>query len=234
MIVVGSTIPAWKMDEAGYWASWLLNAEQIAASHPDLLEVRFIAVLELDARGREPFAPLLARIADLRGIVWTFSLDDGAMVITGSNRLVRICTGRNLISQYARDHHATHVLFADADTMIPGDAIPKLLELDWPIVGGEVPTYALHLGPQGPVEGYPFPVVQRNNTAGFLLVASELFRRLSWRVDVAAGMTDDPCYAADAIAAGYPTRVRCDVVGAHWPPSIGPVEQRGHDLVVRR
>lgn len=220
------------MDEAGYWASWLMHAEAIRDSVAD--EVRFMAVLELDARGRDPFAPLLARLRDLHAVVWTFSFDDGALSITGSNRLIRIVTGRNMVSQYARDHHASHVLFADADTLIPGDALPKLLAMDWPIVGGEVPTYALHLGPHKVIDDYPFPVVQRNNTAGFLLVASELFRRLSWRIDPAAGMTDDPCYQYDAAALGYPTRVRCDVVGAHWPASIGPVEQRGHDLVVRR
>ena len=228
-VVMAATLPAWKMDEDGYWSSWLTHAEQIRDSHPD--GVTFLAVLELDARGRAPFTPLLDRLADLDGHVWTFSVDDGAQRIDSRNRLVRICTGRNLATHYAQDVGASHILFADADTIIPPDALPKLLAVDWPVAGGRVPTYCLS-GPAVP--GYDFPVTEHMNTAGFLLVARQAFSRLRWRLDADAGLTDDPCYHADAAELGWPTRVREDCVAAHYPMAIGPVEHRGHDLTVYR
>jgi hypothetical protein len=229
-VVMASTLPAWKMNDPGCWGSWLTNAEAIRDSHDG--PVDFLAVLELDARGREPFTPLLDRLADLDGHVWTFHLDDGAEKITSHNRLARICTGRNLAAHYAQDTGAGWLLYADADTAIPGDALPKLFAVDWPIVGGKVPTYCLS-GPR--VDGYDdFPVCEHMNTAGFLLVRRDMFTRLRWRIDLDAGMTDDPCYHADATELGYPTRVREDCVAAHWPPAVGPVEGRPHDLTVYR
>lgn len=230
-LVVGTTIPPFKLGgPEGYWANWLTNARAIRDSHPD---VYFVVALELDARGTDHFQPLFDRFEAL-GLPWgalTFSYDDGADRITTGNRLVRICTGRNLLTQWAVDNGATHLLYVDADTAIPGDAIPKLLEVDYPIVGGRVPTYCL----EGPVVGdYPYRVTEHMNTAGFLLVHRDLFRQLRWRTDPDLGMTDDPCYHADATARGYPTRVREDCVASHYPPAIGPLEQRGHDLVVHR
>jgi hypothetical protein len=228
VILVGCTIPPYKMGGPdGYWSSWLANAEAIRQSH----DVRFVAVLEHDARGLDPFRPLLYRLARLGGMVLGFSYDDGAASITTGNRLVRICTGRNLLTQWAVDNGASHILYTDADTAIPGDAIPKLLEVDWPVVGGRVPTYCLE-GPD--VGGYPFRVTEHMNTAGFLLVARDVFRTLRWRTDPDLGLTDDPCYHADATALGFPTRVREDCVAEHFPPCIGPLEERGHDLAVRR
>lgn len=140
-VVMASVLPAFKMTDPGYWASWLGNAEQIRTSHPGGVE--FMVVLEVDGRGRAPFQPLLDRLRDLAGHVWTFSVDDGATTLTSHNRLMRICTGRNLISHFAVDHDVQWVLFADADTAIPADALPKLLDVEWPIVGGRVPTYCL-------------------------------------------------------------------------------------------
>jgi hypothetical protein len=119
---------------------------------------------------------------------------------------------------------ASHILHLDADMCPPGDCLPKLLAMRHPLVGGEVPTYNLH-GPVVPE--YPFPVQSHMNTAGFLLVAREVFRRLRWRFDLEAGLTDDPCYHADACdLLGIPTYVRKDVRGRHWPESIPPLEDR--------
>lgn len=228
-VVMASTLPAWKMNDPGCWGSWLTHAEAIRDSHPAGVDI--LAVLELDARGHAPFTPLLDRLADLDGHVWTFHVDDGAQRIDSGNRLARICTGRNLATHYAVDAGATWILHADADTVIPADALPKLLAVDYPIVGGRVPTYCL-TGPA--VDGYDFPVTEHMNTAGFLLVRRDLFTRLRWRTDPDLGLTDDPCYHADATAAGWPTRVREDCVGVHYPPAIGPVEGRPHDLTVYR
>lgn len=83
---------------------------------------------------------------------------------------------------------------------------------------------------------YPreWDVQEHMNTAGFLLVQRDLFRRLRWRWDLDAGMTDDPCYHADALALGVPTYVRHDVIGRHWPEQIPALEARGYDLTVAR
>lgn len=231
MILVGSTIPAYKMDDPANWGAWLANADAISESHPD--GVKYFATLETDARGLAPFTPLLARLKEIGGVYWTFSIDDGADLITTDNRLVRICTGRNLITEHAVREGVSHVLFVDADMSIPDDSIPKMLELEWPIVGGFVPTYtAIYAGPQ--IHEYPFEVHEHANTAGFLLVDRVLYRKLRWRVDVPAGLTDDPCYHADAFELGYPTRVRYDLIGKHVTSVTYAVEQRGHDLRIRR
>lgn len=268
MIVVGTTLPPWKIGpEDGYYASWLTHAEEIFTSTDD--DVRFLVVLELDARGVEVYQPLLDMLmaAHIPVTTLTFAYDDGRESVTTGNRLIRICTGRNLITQWAVDNGASHVLFVDADTSIPADSLTKLLEVDYPIVGGRVPTYCLE-GPRvkdrtewhtaecawrkprsamrddGAVEvsdhgecdcrAIPMRVTQHMNTAGFLLVQRALFRQLRWRTDPDLGLTDDPCYDADAAALGFPTWVREDCVAQHYPMSIGPVEVRGHDLAIYR
>jgi len=263
MIVVASELPAWKIGpEPGYYASWLDHAEEIRDSHMRAdgagSDVHWLLVLELDARGLEVFKPVLD-LMDAKGLhpnnLLTFSYDDGRASVTTGNRLVRICTSRNLITQWAVDNGASHVLFADADTSIPGDALTKLLQVYYPIVGGRVPTYILE-GPRVDVSALPhidgcgfygldpdatcdcevwdWRITQHMNTAGFLLVARDLFNRLRWRTDPDLGLTDDPCYDNDATALGFPTWVREDCVAQHYPMSIGPVEGRGHDLKVYR
>ena len=227
MILIGATCAPYKADDPGSLLSWLANAEKIQASY----EVEFFAALEVDARGLEPLKPLTVELEEIGGSYWTFSVDDGATTIDGRNRLARICAGRNLITQKAHDTGASHVLFVDTDVTLPDDAVLRLLEVDWPVAGLNVPTYCLD-GPK--VDGYDFDVREHMNTAGCLLVAREAFRRLRWRWDLDEGLTDDPCYHADAAALGWPTRVRHDVQAAHYPPQIGPVEHRGHDLKVYR
>lgn len=256
MIVVGATIPPYKYDHALQVSSWLVNARATAA----LSEVTYFAALEIDARGVSVHAPVLDELKTLPSVTWTFSLDDQAHSLNSDNRLARICTGRNLITQYAHDIGASHILFLDSDIAVPAIAIQRLLEVDWPIVGGHVPTYCLN-GPSvrcqkidtdaretwaidvggtrrlvadRPLLPDGIDVREHMNTAGFLLVRRDLFRKLRWRWDKDAGLTDDPCYHADACSLGYPTWVRHDVIGRHWPPSIGPVERRGHDMQIYR
>jgi hypothetical protein len=210
--------------------SWLDTAEDLRASHPD--GVQFFAALETDARGLGPFRLVVDRLLELGGAVWTYSIDDGRIKITTGNRLHHICAGRNLITDYAYGHGASHILYLDADMRPPADALPKLLEMGHPLVGGHVPTYNLS-GPR--VQSYPYPVERHMNTAGFLLVAREVYRKIRWRYDTDAGMSDDPCYHHDAHTyLGIDTHVRKDVIGRHWPESIPPLEQRGYDRTVVR
>jgi len=162
--------------------------------------------------------------------VWTFSIDDDASQIDHRNRLIRICTGRNLTHEFAmRNPNVSHVLFLDSDMRPDGDCISKLIEVDANIVGGEVPVYCLK-GPR--VGGYDFPVQDHWNTAGFLLVRRNVINRIRWRADIYDhGQSDDPCFHKDAIEAGFGrTLVRKDVKGIH--SSLLQLEQRGHDLKV--
>jgi hypothetical protein len=256
MIVVASTLAAFAMDDPDIWGSWLINAEQIQASHPD---VRYFAAIETDARGLEPFVPLLERMAEIDGCQWEFSLDDGRTEVTTANRLRHITLGQNLATDYALSHpDCTHLLFLAADLEPPADTLTKLLEIDHPIVGGHVPTYCLD-GPKvestytnardGNTVGFdtdlPVPatlwpppdadVRVHMASAAFILIRRDLLRFVRWRWDLDAGMSDDPCLHYDAKTFhGIETLVRHDCVGQHHPESIPSIEQRGYDLTVHR
>jgi len=229
MIVVGATLAAFVMDQEATWGSWLRNVDQIKASHPD--GVQYFAAIQVDARGLTPFEPLIEALTSIGGEYWTYSLDDGRTEVNSHNRVRHIALGRNVISEYAVSVGATHILALDADLLPADDTLPKLLELNHPLVGGEVPTYALR---GSSVPGYSFHVESHMNTAGYLLIANSVFSRLRWRWDP-AGLTDDPCYHLDAeTLLGVPTYVRKDCVGKHYPESIVRIESRGHDMRVER
>jgi hypothetical protein len=228
MIVVGSTMAAFVMDQEPTWSSWLQNHESIVKSHPD--GVHYFAAIEIDKRGVEPFTPLLDRLASINGNYFTYSLDDYRTEVTSGNRITHICMGRNIIQDYAYGLHASHILFLDADTAPDPDTLPKLLEMQHDLVGGNVGTYGLS-GPK--VDKYPYYVEEHMNTAGYLLVAQKIYSRLRWRWEW--GLTDDPCYNKDSVEFfNTPTYVRKDCVGQHYPQYIGPIETRGHDMVVVR
>jgi hypothetical protein len=231
MILVCTTLTTFAMADPGTWATWLETAEGLREHSPE--EVQFFAAIEVDGRGEAPFDPLLDRLGQLGGGTWAFSLSDGRRTITTENRLRHITMGQNLCSAYASDSGASHLLFMAADCRPPADAIPKLLELDWPFVGGEVSTYCLH---GDPVAGYPFPVEEHMPTAAFVLIRRDVFKVVRWRVDGERGMSDDPCYYDDVWRFfGVRGRVRKDVRGVHWPEAIGPIERRfpGWDMSVQ-
>jgi len=226
MIVVASTVAAYKCNGAEE-LSWLANAEAMMADYPEL---HFFCAIQVGQGRDNAFGPLRRRLSELPSTVWTFAIDDGAREISSSNRLLYIATGRNLAIEFGMRTRATHILFLDTDLTPPGDCLSKLLAVDHPIVGGTVPHYGLR---GQAVEGYPFPVEEHWNTAGFLLIRREVFRRVRWRTDPDAGMSDDPCYAADAEQLGFgKTRVRKDVIGLH--PPLMPLEKRGQNLHIQQ
>ncbi len=230
-IVVATTMAAFVCDDPDTSQAWLRNAEAIQASVPGT-EVHYFAGLELDARGLAPFADVIARMDEVGATYWTGHLDDGRTEVTTENRLRHITWFQNLATEYAVSCGASHMLFLAADLEPPADCLPNLLEVDHPMVGGEVSTYCLS-GPD--VDGYGFPVQAHMPTAAFVLIAREVFNRLRWRADGEAGMTDDPCYHHDAATLlGVEALVRKDCVGIHHPIRIGPVETRGHDMAVHR
>lgn len=228
MIVVGTTLTTFAMSKEGAWSSWLENAKEIQQSVDD--NVQYFASIEVDARGIDLFEPLLKRLEEVNGEYWTFTLDDKRTEVNGSNRIRHITTGRNLVHDYAIENDASHILFLDADLMPPENTLPRLLEMQHPIVGGEVGTYCLS-GPT--VDKYSYPVQSHMNTAGFLLLDQQVYSRIKWRNT--KHMTDDPCFHRDAIDfLGFETYVRKDVVGQHFPIHIPPIERRGYDMTVVR
>lgn len=145
--VIGTTLPAWKC--SGNETAWMENYDAINADIEKLPgdhDPIWFAALEVDARGIDPFTKVFedeVRCPDW----WTFSIDDDDMEINSVNRLIRICTGRNLIIEYARRIDAEWILFLDTDIKIPGDSASKLVEVSWPIVGGNIGQYGLS-GPE--------------------------------------------------------------------------------------
>lgn len=234
MIAVCSTLTTFAMGDREVWGSWLDNAEAIKASVPD--EVRYFCAVEIDARGLDPFVPLLDELSTMDADWWTYHLDDRRDRITTSNRGRHLTMGQELCSEYATAEGATHMLFLAADLEPPPDCLPKLLEVDHPLVGGHVSTYCQ--GVNDPtLADYPaeWDVREQAMTAAFVLIARDLFKPIKWRWDPDLGMTDDPSYTHDAKTFhGVRTLVRRDVIGRHHPESIPAIEGRGYDLEVVR
>jgi len=243
-VIVGTTLASFAMTREDAWSSWLVDAEQIIASHPD--GVRYFAVLQLDARGIEPFAPLLDRLADIGGEHWTYTLDDGRTEVSMTNRWRHITFGQNLVMDFCQaDLAVSHCLFLAADTAVPGDIIPRMLEMDHPLVAPFLTTYELRgpevltfVNPPGEWRPrYPFHVEDAMASAAAIFIARSVFRRIRWRWDLEAGMSDDPSWHADARdLLGIPTYVRHDVHATHYPISIGEyaTRYRPSDLEVHR
>lgn len=236
LVVVGTTIPSYVMDQPDTWGAWLYTAEEMAADHP-LIE--FFVAVEVDGRGLEPFRPLLDRLDDLttKGIktsYFVFMLDDGAKEITTANRLRRITMGQNLVNDYCRSVGASWLLFMAADCRPPGDTLSELLKLNHPLVGGHVGTYVL----DGPVVSKYVPdyrdqIREHMATAAFVLINRQVFNRIGWRWDRDTGESDDPCLHRDAREfLDIPTFVHHGVVGKHYPESIPAIEHRGHDRTI--
>jgi len=239
-ILVGTTLCRFAMGRPELWSSWMANAQAMRESTDEPVE--FFAAIELDALGRAPFADLIAVLEELalpgQEPFFMFTLDDGRTEVTTSNRLRHITMGQNLVTDYACSRpDVTHLLFMAADCMPAADAIPKLIELDWPLVGGHIPTYCLDgpLIPFGPHRPEGADVREHMASAAFIMLRRDLFTRLRWRWSLEEGMSDDPCLHTDAIRLlGIPTYVRHDVLGRHYPEVIPAIEQRGYDLTVTR
>lgn len=238
MIVLATTCAPHKLDE-GFYLKWLEHFEAMQESIEDDLVV-FIA-LEIDRRGIDVYAPMRPRLDEAQATIWTFGIDTQPyslepFEVNSGNRLVRICTGRNLAAEYAMTIKASHILYLDTDTEPVPDCLPKLLEVDRPLVYGHVPTYNL----DGPVaHGLPGDCRQHWSSAGFSLVRRDAFRHVHWGWDVDDGKTDDPAFARAVELIGkaqgldWSPITRHDVEGKHWPPSIVPLEDRDVDRYLR-
>jgi hypothetical protein len=236
MIVVGCTLTTYAVVDPSrrfLWESWLLHAEEIQASHAE--GVRYFCAIEVDARGPELFKPLTDRLDQLGGEYWFYSLDDGRTQITGENRGRHLCVGLGLVADYAMANHATHWLRLEADTEAPPDVLPRLLEVNHPIVAAACFTYFTYHWQR--VQDEPFPLVGPPWTAACTLLQRDVFRQLRWRWDPDLGLTDDPALTHDAATLlNVQPLTRLDCVAQHHPGAIGPIDRRfpGLDMTVQR
>ena len=236
MIIVGTTLHAYVMDNPDHWGSWMHNAERVKAHYKqfgDWADVQYFAAIQVDARGLEPFAPFLHRLGQVGGNFWTYSLDDGRTEVTTKNRVRHIVVGQNLCNDYAMSNPSvTHMLFMAADCMPSDDVLPKMLEMDHPLCAPYITTYGLR-GPY--VERYPYPVMDAMASAAAIFMDRSVFSGIRWRWDMDKNMSDDPSFHHDALNyLKIPTYVREDCLAEHFPKAVGAIETRGHDMRVVR
>lgn len=208
--VIGTPLVAWKCD-AGEHMNWLANHKEIMNRFPN---VKWFTALELDARGIEPFSEVINCLKEVNGDYWTYSINDMQPKVTSSNRWIRIETGRNLIREFAQrvritsGHHwgedctelnygvvnYTAILYVDSDIELTADVVEKMLEIDRPIVGVDVPSYCL----TGKTINESPRVEEHWTTAGCMLVNAPAFYDLPWYHNAYLNLSDDPTFQSMA------------------------------------
>lgn len=247
--VIGTPLVAWKCDRNEHM-SWIEDRLSIMEKFPN---AKWFASLELDHRGLEPFQSILEALKQVNGDYWTYTINDMQQKVNHSNRWIRIETGRNLIREFAQrvritsGHHwgedcteLNHgvvnydaVLYVDSDILLNVKILEKLLEVDRPLVGVNVPEYAL----RGKVINENPRVEEHWTTAGMLLVNAPAFYDLPWYHNAYLNLSDDPTF--QSLAERLPERdvrnnifqpygmtwVRKDI-DAHHKGQLVPVEDR--------
>jgi len=223
-IVIGTTAAGHKHKSV---LNWLEDAEQLQQITPH--DICYFLAAEMHPTGYDSrLNEVSARVRALGGTVWRFMIDDESDVITNATRMVRICEGRNLITEYAIRERADWILFIDSDIVVPSDVINKLLEIGKPFCGFNVPSYCLS---GEAVHGFNFPVQIYQNTAGAWFLHHSVFRYFRWLWDPADGLTDDPAtYRLIRDKLGFVQHNRLDVCGEHEP--LVRFEDRDEDLSV--
>jgi hypothetical protein len=208
--VIGTPLVAWKCDAKEH-LSWIADKAEICRRFPN---VKWFAAFELDNRGIEPFADVIAALKEVNGDYWTYSINDMQSTVTSGNRWIRIETGRNLIREFAQrvrvtsGHHwgedctelnygvvnYTAVLYVDSDISIDADVIEKMLEVDRPLVGADVPSYCL----SGKIVSEDPRIEEHWTTAGCLLVNAPAFYDLPWYHNSYLNLSDDPSFQSMA------------------------------------
>jgi hypothetical protein len=208
--VIGTPLVGWKCD-AGEHMSWLDNRHEIISKFPN---VRWFAAFELDNRGLEPFGEVINALREVNGDFWTFSINDMQSKVDHGNRWIRIETGRNLIREFTQRHRITTghhwgedcteqnigvvnyeaVLYIDSDVVLTAEIVEKLLEVDRPLVGGDIKAYGL----SGKQISTDPPIQEHWNSAGCLLVNSPAFYDLPWSHNAWLNLSDDPSFQSTA------------------------------------
>lgn len=236
-IAVCTTLAAYVMDNPETYASWLSNSEAVSKYASSVgASVYYFAAVELDARGIVAFRPLVDKLMHMTNVLgdfWTFSLGDGRTEITTGNRLRHLTMGQNLASEFASSGGYDWMLFLAADTQPPDDVIPKLLEMNHPLVGCELTTY---LFDSIPVPRYTeYLVEEQCISAACIFIRRDVFKVLRWRIDIDDRTTDDRTYQRDAkVLLNVPSYVRKDCKAKHYPDAVCSIETRypGRDMRV--
>ena len=208
--VIGTPLVAWKCDAQEHM-DWLADRVEICRKFPN---VKWFAAFELDNRGIEPFADVISALKEVNGDYWTYSINDMQKKVESGNRWIRIETGRNLIREFAQRHRVTSghhwgedcselnfgvvnyaaVLYMDSDMSIDSSSIEKMLEVNRPLVGMDVPAYCL----SGAIISENPPIQEHWNTAGALLVNAPAFYDLPWSHNSYLNLSDDPTFQSMA------------------------------------
>jgi hypothetical protein len=247
--VIGTPLVAWKCDRKEHLA-WIEDRINIVNKFPN---IKFFSSFELDNRGLEPFNDVINALKEVNGDYWTYSINDMQSKVTSQNRWIRIETGRNLIREFAQraritsGHHWGEdcteqnigavnyeaILYVDSDIELNVEVVEKLLEVDRPLVGVNVPVYGLH----GKEISSDPPIQEHWTTAGMLLVNSPAFYDLPWYHNAYLNLSDDPTFQSMAerllrreginnLDTPYGmTWVRKDI-SAHHKGELSPVEAR--------
>lgn len=240
--VVGTPLVGWKADK-GEDVAWIYHGAQIKERFPNTV---FFAALELDHRGLDPFQNVINRLESVGGTYWTFTINDHESTVTSGNRWIRIETARNLIREFAQRKRVMAepywgndsgnnvvnfdaVLYVDSDIDLTPNIVEKLFEVDRPLVGVNVPEYALggHVVSENP------RIEEHWTTAGMLLVNAPAYYDLPWSHNAYMNLSDDPTFQNHArritpFSGGEPygmTWVRKDI-NAHHVGQLVPVEDR--------
>ena len=200
--IIGSPLVGWKC-ERGEATSWLKNAEEVKERFP---RAQFFAALELDSFGLDPFAEVIDLLNSVNGVWWTYSLNDNESAVTSFNRWIRIEMGRNLVREYAQRGRLMSgnfwgeetdqssivnfeaVYYIDSDIVLDPEHIDKLMEVDHPMVGLNVPAYCL----SGKVINDSPRIEEHWNTAGSLWVNAPAFYEMVWQHNSYLNLSDDP------------------------------------------
>lgn len=207
-MVIGTPLVAWKCEREEDM-DWLKRRHAIKEKFPN---ADFFAALEVDARGIEPFERVISALNEVGGTYWTYMINDNEEEVTSKNRWIRIETGRNLIREFAQrlrkmsnNHWGEEtpqegyinyeaVLYVDSDISLGELHIEKMLEVDHPLVGIDVPQYQL----QGEMINDNPRIEQHWNTAGMLLVNAPAYYDLVWHHNSFLNLSDDPSFQSVA------------------------------------
>jgi hypothetical protein len=144
-LLVASTVAPYKFQAPiEETEAWLTHAEAWSErGHQFFLAIETNLGRELEEGNLA--VPIMKRLADVGGNMWTFSIETGDLMLTGGGRLIRICTGRNLAHEVFNRNPGRWegILFLDTDVEPPEDAPERLLEVDHELVGFNVPTYCM-------------------------------------------------------------------------------------------
>lgn len=151
-------------------------------------------------------------------------------------RLFPITMAREMARYAAVWSNFSHLLYIDADVVVPSNSIEVLLAMDKDICGGSVPGRGVHshVSYHG---GKPQPAkngIMKTDyaTAGFMMIKRCVFQCISWRYgyieDGRGPFSEDPLYAHYAAMAGFDLwYVNLDLIAKHLDDPEHPLSTDG-------